>query len=244
MTSPLTLNILQTANVPQRTDVTVESILAALGTGGGSRVSTERSGGVLVQRNAREIPADRLVDAARDGAPGAFDAIVLAHQDRVFSFCSRMLGDRDEAADAAQEVFVSAWKNLSGFRGESALSTWLLRIASNRCLNRIRSRNARGSHEVRLAEDEDGDEMESLAPGLDSERPDHRTETVRTGAIIRKALARLDDETRNLILLGDIEGLSYEELSTASGLPLGTVKSRIHRARAALRKVLTPALSA
>ena len=92
-------------------------------------------------------PVDLLLLAFRQGRPGAFDAIVRAHQDRVFSFCARMLSDREEALDASQEVFLSAWRNLATFRGEAALSTWLLRIAANRCLNRIRQRKSAAARE-------------------------------------------------------------------------------------------------
>jgi len=81
----------------------------------------------------RGRPVDLLVEAFRQGKPGAFDAIVRAHQDRVFAFCARMLSDREEALDMAQDVFLSAYRNLGSFRGEAALSTWLLRIAANRC---------------------------------------------------------------------------------------------------------------
>ncbi|HEX2709955.1 MAG TPA: sigma-70 family RNA polymerase sigma factor, partial [Candidatus Deferrimicrobium sp.] len=93
-------------------------------------------------------PVDLLVEGFRLGAPGAFEAIVQAHQNRVYSFCARMLSDREDALDAAQEVFLSAWRNLAAFRGEAALSTWLLRIAANRCLNRIRRRNSLSEHEA------------------------------------------------------------------------------------------------
>ena len=93
-------------------------------------------------------PVDLLVEAFRRGEPGAFEAIVRAHQDRVHSFCARMLSDREDALDAAQEVFLSAWRNLAGFRGEAALSTWLLRIAANRCLNRIRRRKSLSEREA------------------------------------------------------------------------------------------------
>ncbi len=185
-------------------------------------------------------PVDLLVAAFREGRPGAFDAIVRAHQDRVFAFCARMLSDREDALDVAQEVFLSAYRNLAGFRGEASLSTWLLRIAANRCLNRIRQRVARAAKEVLHGEREGDGVAPFQFPGREADRPDRLVETRETRAILEAAIARLDEDSRMLVLLSDVEGFSYEELSEAAGIPLGTVKSRLHRARMALRKMLEP----
>ncbi len=190
---------------------------------------------------AEERTVDLLVEAFRQGRPGAFDAIVRAHQDRIYSFCLRMLSDREEAQDAAQEVFLSAWRNLSGFRGESALSTWLVRIATNRCLNRIRQRNARTEREVRPGSAAGEEEDLPFQPeGKEEDRPERVVQNAELRTILERALGRLDPETRSLVLLSDVEGLSYEELSEAVGIPLGTVKSRLHRARMTLRRILAP----
>lgn len=185
-------------------------------------------------------PVDLLVAAFREGRPGAFDAIVRAHQDRVYAFCARMLSDREDALDVAQEVFLSAYRNLAGFRGDAALSTWLLRIAANRCLNRIRQRVARAAKEVPQGEREGGGAAALQLPGREADRPDRLVETRETRAILEAAIARLDEDSRMLVLLSDVEGFSYEELSEAAGIPLGTVKSKLHRARMALRKMLAP----
>ena len=185
-------------------------------------------------------PTDLLVESFREGKPGAFDAIVRAHQDRVYSFCVRMLSDREDALDVAQEVFLSAYRNLSGFRGEASLSTWLLRIATNRCLNRIRQRAARAAREVAQTLAEGNDESSFQPPGREEDRPDRLVETRETGKILEAAIARLDEDSRMLVILSDVEGFSYEELSGAVGIPLGTVKSKLHRARMALRKMLAP----
>lgn len=186
----------------------------------------------------RGAPADLLVEAFRQGRPGAFEEIVRAHQDRVFAFCARMLGDREEALDAAQEVFLSAWRNLSGFRGESALSTWLLRIASNRCLNRIRARTSRGAREVPFPEGANDDSPSFDPEGEPAQRPDRVAETAESRRILEEALGAIDPAWRRLVLLCDVEGFSVEELSEMEGIPTGTVKSRLHRARMALRKKL------
>ena len=188
-------------------------------------------------------PVDLLVEAFRQGRPGAFDAIVRAHQDRVYSFCARMLSDREEALDASQEVFLSAWRNLAAFRGESALSTWLLHIAANRCLNRIRQRKSVASREepwpVAKAEGE-GVEFQPASP--EEERPDRTAENREMGEILSRALGRIDPDSRWLVLMSDVEGFSYDELAEMAGVPVGTVKSRLHRARMALRRMLSPAL--
>ena len=126
-------------------------------------------------------PVDLLVEAFREGKPGAFDAIVRAHQDRVFAFCTRMLSDREDALDVAQEVFLSAYRNLGGFRGDASLSTWLLRIAANRCLNRIRQRSARAAREVATGYPEGDGDAPFPSPGREEHRPDRMAETRETG---------------------------------------------------------------
>lgn len=206
--------------------------------------ATPRGGAPPGTGGAAARPTDVLVEAARRGRPGAFEAIVRAHQDRVYAFCSRMLSDREEALDAAQEVFLSAWRNLSGFRGDASLSTWLLKIAANRCLNVIRRRSARAGKETSFSgmSGGDGDDPPFEPRGRDEDRPDRIVEGRELGTVLLRALDRIDPESRSLVLLSDVEGLSYEELADAAGLPLGTVKSKLHRARMSLRKMLAPAL--
>lgn len=185
-------------------------------------------------------PADPLVIAFLAGEPGAFEEIVRTHQDRVFTFCARMLSDREEALDAAQEVFLSAFRHLKGFRGEASLSTWLLRIAANNCLNRIRQRTVREGREVAVLDLEDDDGPPFQPAGRDDERPDRVAENREMGRVIESALARITPEFRWVLILSDVEGFSSEEVAAMTGAPVGTVKSRLHRARAALRKMLLP----
>lgn len=188
--------------------------------------------------NAR--PVDLLLEAFRQGKPGAFDAIVRAHQDRVYAFCARMLSDREEALDVGQEVFLSAYRNLGGFREEASLSTWLLKIAANRCLNRIRQRSSRAAREVPYPESALRDDPPFQPPAPDEGRPDRVAETREMGKILEHALHRIDADSRWLMLLSDVEGFTYEEIASMAGIPVGTVKSRLHRARMALRKILAP----
>ncbi len=186
------------------------------------------------------MPADPLIAAFLAGKRGAFEEIVGVHQNRVYSFCARMLSDGDEALDAAQEVFLSAFRHLADFRGESTLSTWLLRIAANNCLNRIRRRGLRSGREVFAGDFEEREGTPFNPPGRDEDRPDRIVETREIGAILERALARLDPGTRWLLLLLDVEGFTNEEVAELAGIPVGTVKSRVHRARMALRKTLAP----
>lgn len=187
-------------------------------------------------------PVDLLVEAFRKGQPGAFEAIVRAHQDRVYSFCARMLSDQEDALDAAQEVFLSAWRNLSRFRGEAALSTWLLRIAANRCLNRIRRRKSLSEREAPWPESpgEEGEAIVFQPAGGEADHPDRLAETGEMREILTEALSQLDPGSRWMVLLSDVEGFSYEEIAALAEVPLGTVKSRLHRARMAMRRLLSP----
>lgn len=186
-------------------------------------------------------PIDLLLEAYRKGKPGAFDDIVRAHQDRVYAFCARMLADREDALDVAQEVFLSAYRNLGGFREEASLSTWLLRIAANRCLNRIRQRASRAGREVPLFDAEDDAAPAFQPQAEDATRPDRIAENREAGEILEEALGRIDPTSRWLMLLSDVEGFTYDEIAGMAGVPVGTVKSRLHRARMALRKLLAPA---
>jgi RNA polymerase sigma-70 factor, ECF subfamily len=201
-----------------------------------------REGAVLETPAGKAQPVDLLVEAFRRGSPGAFDEIVRAHQDRVYAFCVRMLQDREDALDAAQEVFLSAYRNLGTFRGEAALSTWLLRIAANRCLNRIRQRRSLAGRESAWPEVDADGEGSTFQPVSGDEGPDRVAENRELGAILSEALARLDPDSRWVVLLSDVEGFSYEEIAGLADVPVGTVKSRLHRARMALRHMLSPAV--
>ena len=184
-------------------------------------------------------PVDLLVEAFRQGKPGAFDAIVRAHQNRVYSFCARMLSDREEALDMSQEVFLSAYRKLDTFRGDSSLSTWLLRIAANRCLNRIRQKKTLAGRETPwLTIGDDENELDFQPASPEEHRPDRVTENMELGAILAEALGRLNPSTRWMVLLSDVEGFSHEEIAELAEIPIGTVKSRLHRARMALRREL------
>ncbi len=197
-------------------------------------------GDAVSSSGERGVPADPRISAVLAGDRAAFEEIVRSHQDRVYSFCARMLSDKDEALDAAQEVFLAAFRHIDGFRGDSTLSTWLLRIAANNCLNRIRRRGTRAGKELTAKNYDDGDEMALEIPGGEEHRPDRIAETREIGRVLEAALARIEPGTRSLLLLLDVEGFTNEEVAEMARIPVGTVKSRVHRARMALRKMLAP----
>ena len=188
-------------------------------------------------------PVDLLVEAFRQGKPEAFEAIVRAHQNRVYAFCTRMLSDREEALDISQDVFLSAYRKLDTFRGDSSLSTWLLRIAANRCLNRIRQKKAIAARETQWPTIEDNEgEMEFQPVAPEERRPDKVAENLELGAVLTEALGRLNPSVRWMVLLSDVEGFSHEEIAELAEVPVGTVKSRLHRARMTLRRALDPVI--
>lgn len=174
-----------------------------------------------------------LVLRLRRGDPDAFELLVRTHQDRVYDFCLRMLGDREEASDLAQEIFVSVHQNLRRFREDSKLSTWLFRICRNHCLNRLKYLKRRGRG--RSEEYDEGALSEALGPSVG---PDAALDAARQRARVQRAISQLDPDARELVALRDIEGLSYEEIVEITDLPEGTVKSRLHRAREKLALLL------
>jgi RNA polymerase sigma-70 factor (ECF subfamily) len=157
---------------------------------------------------------------------------------RVYSLVFRMLGRRDEAEDVTQEVFVQVFKAIDQFRGDSKLSTWVYRIAVNLCKNRSKYLSRRHAGEQ--------DELESMAERVplheakgvttsDVGRPDELVAGHEVERVVQKCIAKLDPDFREVLVLRDVEDLSYEEIAQITGLPDGTVKSRIFRARAQLK---------
>lgn len=205
-------------------------LLAAIGfrsVAAGLRLGEAVADGELVERFAR---GDRT----------AFDELVCRYQSRVYSLCLRWLSDAELAEETAQDVFVAAFRALAGFRGESSFSTWVFRIAVNHCRNaRLhRMRRAWGRHESFDGAPDDDDLparqiADDEAPMAD--RGLHRREA---GTLVQAALAELDDEHRQVLILRDVEDLAYEDIADILDLPRGTVKSRIHRARAELAQRL------
>lgn len=179
-----------------------------------------------------------LIRRLRERDEKAFREIVEQYSDRVFNLTYRMLGNREEAEDLAQEVFITVFKSIDSFRGDSKFSTWLYRVTANHCKNRIKYLARR--HDRRQSEFEEGvlrqnPESQLTAP-TPSPRPDKHLEGVELERIMQECLASLEEEQRMVIVLRDIEELSYKEICEVTNLPEGTVKSRLHRARLALRQ--------
>jgi RNA polymerase sigma-70 factor (ECF subfamily) len=170
-----------------------------------------------------------LIERARDGDLDAFNDLVVLYQDQMFALIVRMVPDRDQAADCVQEAFFSAFRNLSAFRG-GVVKSWLNRIAVNAAMDIQRARKRRPSQPYPELEDETwqpkaGAEADPVHTALTTER--HRA--------LNAALATITDDQRAAIVLYDVEGYDYAEIASMTGVSLGTVKSRIHRGRLALR---------
>jgi RNA polymerase sigma-70 factor (ECF subfamily) len=173
-----------------------------------------------------------LLERARDGDLGAFNDLVVLYQDQLFALVVRMVPDRDQASDAVQEAFFSAFRNLTSFRGGSVKS-WLNRICVNAAMDTQRARKRRPVQPYPEFEDE------SWQPPAGAEADPERTalDTERTHAL-SAALGQITTDQRAAIVLYDIEGYDYAEIADMTGVSLGTVKSRIHRGRLAMRALL------
>ena len=168
----------------------------------------------------------------------AFEEVVRLYQNKVYNLLYRMMGNREEAEDVAQDVFVTVLKSIDTFRGESKFSTWLYRIAANHCKNRLkyldrRAHKTTGELDEAAERELAGAQPSAMKPHVDG--PDAVLEGLQLERLVQEAIAQLDEEHRELIVLRDVENLSYEEISAITGLPDGTVKSRLHRARMALK---------
>jgi RNA polymerase sigma-70 factor (ECF subfamily) len=179
-----------------------------------------------------------LLRRLRDRDERAFRELLETHRDRVYNITFRMLGNRAEAEDVAQEVFITVFKTIDTFREESKFSTWLYRVAVNHCKNRIKYLARR--------HDRDRDELdETTSNGVNGSigaplptAPDLALAGAQMEKLLQEAIAGLDEDHRVVVVLRDVEDLSIEEICDITGVPDGTVKSRLHRARLVLRKKL------
>jgi RNA polymerase sigma-70 factor (ECF subfamily) len=179
----------------------------------------------------------QLVRLVLDGDTEAFNDLVERHQSRAYNLCVRMLGDADAAADVAQDAFISAYKHLPSLRGE--FRPWLMRIVANGCRDVLRSQKRRPSVSLDLERDDDDTPAMQLADTGDGpEAALMKSELQKT---IAGALAEIPDDQREVVILSDIQGLSYQEIADMTGINIGTVKSRLNRARSRLRELLVAA---
>jgi RNA polymerase sigma-70 factor (ECF subfamily) len=171
-----------------------------------------------------------LVERCRAGDLAAFEEIYRAHSGKLFSLACRMLGNATDAEDLLQEIFLSAHRKLDGFRGEAALGTWLYRLATNQCLDHLRSRAARTNQVTDALEDE---------PSLSDARSRGLADRTVAKMDLERALEKLPDGARAAFVLHDIQGLEHREVADALGIAEGTSKSQVHKARLRLRALLS-----
>jgi RNA polymerase sigma-70 factor (ECF subfamily) len=175
-----------------------------------------------------------LVEQALNGNLDAFNEIVRLYQDYLFALVVRVVNDRDAAADAVQEAFFSCYRNLGRFRGDSFRS-WLTRIALNAATDVLRYRKRRPADPFPEWEDDTWQ-----PPAGEEASPERQQMRRQTSHMLAVAMAQITDDQRRAILLFDVEGFDYQEIADMTGVSLGTVKSRIHRGRLALRDILAP----
>ena len=171
----------------------------------------------------------QIVQRVLQGDVNAFEKLVLEYEKAVYGITQRMTGNAEDAADMTQETFIKAYNSLSSFRGDSKFSVWLYRIATNVCLDFLRSRSRKPTVSLSV-EDDDGEEVE-LDIADESQSPERLLERGLTRDAVRRGLDALSPEYRQILLLREIQGLSYEEIADVLTLEVGTVKSRIFRAR-------------
>lgn len=170
-----------------------------------------------------------IVRKVLDGDANAFETLVLEYEKNVYNIALRMTGNSEDAADMTQEAFIKAYNSLQAFRGDSKFSVWLYRIVSNVCLDFLRSKNRRPTVSLSV-EDDDGEDTQ-LDVADESQSPELLLDRKLTRESVRRGLDSLPPDYRQILLLREIQGLSYDEIAQALSLEVGTVKSRIFRAR-------------
>lgn len=182
-----------------------------------------------------------LVERVQRGDKKAFDLLVLKYQHKVANLISRYVRDPAEVLDVAQEAFIKAYRALPNFRGDSAFYTWLYRVAINTAKNHLAAQSRRPPSDD--IEAEMAEQMDMGAPLQETDTPEHLALQREIAQTIQRALDDLPDDLRTAITLRELEGLSYEEIAQAMDCPIGTVRSRIFRAREAIDARLKPLLA-
>ncbi len=179
----------------------------------------------------RDLPDRELVVRCQRQDAHAFDELVTRHQDRVYGAITRFCGNAEDACDITQRAFINAFRKIQEFKGDSAFSTWIYRIAFNQAIS-FRRENRRTSVSLYSKDDELVNEP------VDDRSPTESMETQETQRKVQQALERLDEGDRQIIVLKDLQGNSYDEIAAIMGIPKGTVRSRLHRARLELKAKL------
>lgn len=180
----------------------------------------------------------QLIKKAIKGHTEAFESLILKYEKKIYNLCLYMLKDSEEAYDAAQEVCLKIWRQLDKFEGNSKFSTWIYRITTNQCLDILR-KNKKRSQDISLFQSNEEDDQEWLLEGEKSTTEVSETiEKKELQEILSRAIHELKEEHQVVLILRDLENYSYEEIATILDLSLGTVKSRLSRARGSLKKIL------
>ncbi len=189
----------------------------------------------------RDVDAE-LVARVKAGDKKAFDLLVLKYQRKIMRLLSRMIRDQAEVEDVAQEAFIKAYRALPQFRGDSAFYTWLYRIAINTARNWLSS-NSRRPSTPSSYENEDGETFDEMDNLTDNTTPESELASRQIAQTVNKAIEDLPEDLRTAIVLREIEGMSYEDIAQSMNCPIGTVRSRIFRAREAIATKLRPMMT-
>jgi RNA polymerase sigma-70 factor (ECF subfamily) len=185
-----------------------------------------------------DLSETEIIELCKKGDRDAFNMLVEKYQTQVINIAYSMLSNREDALDAAQEVFVKIYKNIGGFKGNSSLSTWIYRIVSNVCNDILRKRRKNTNVISISTSAQEDDENKDFDITDTNPTPEELLELSEQQRVVRTAISELSDEYREIVTLCDIEQLSYDEISQILKCPVGTVKSRLNRARSALKKKL------
>ena len=204
----------------------------------------ERPGYVISKPgNLQDLTDEDLMFQVQDGNNKAFDLLVSRYKNRLYTYLLRLLGNESEAEEFAQEAFVKAYIHANKYRTVARFSTWLYTIATNLVRNRIRNIKRRPTMVSIWSEDMNSNDGRWVDLRDDSQRPDIDMEQKSLKEVIQRAIEKIPAKYRPSFVLREINGLSYEEIAAATGLKLGTVRSRINRGRAHFKKVVAPLLA-
>lgn len=200
-----------------------------------------------VEESLTPTPTERSLDAelirrAQAGDQSAFELLVIKYQRKILRLLTRFLRDPAEIEDVAQETFIKAYRALNQFRGEAAFYTWLYRIAINAAKNHLASQNRRPTTSLDAAVNEEGETFDRIEHLSNYDTPESALATQQIAQAVQSVIQTLPEELATAITLREIDGLSYEDIAQAMECPVGTVRSRIFRAREAIAEVLRPLL--
>ena len=181
---------------------------------------------------------EELINAILKGNLKAYEALISQYEKKIYALCLQLLKDPEEAYDAAQEVCIKIWKQLGTFKGQAKLSTWIYRMATNQCLDILRKNKRKGQEFSLFLDEETGEEEELTDQTAIWHDVSSHIEQKELGEVLKQGIGELKEDYQAVIVLRDIEQFSYEEIASILEISLGTVKSRLSRARAALRRIL------